>query len=78
MAEQKVDVCILGAGMAGLTLARQLQLTAPELSITLLEHRCFPAPEATYKVGESTVEIASHYLASTLGLREHLEECQLP
>jgi flavin-dependent dehydrogenase len=78
MAEQSVDVCILGAGLAGLTLARQLQRTAPELSISLLEHRRFPAPEATHKVGESTVEIASHYLASTLDLREHLEANQLP
>jgi len=29
-------------------------------------------------VGESTVEIASHYLAEELGLRDHLESQQLP
>ena len=74
---KKHDVCILGAGMAGLTLARELNLRRPELDIVLVEHRRFPMPEVTHKVGESTVEIASHYLASHLGLKEHLESEQL-
>ncbi len=73
-----VDVCILGAGIAGLTLARQLRRRQPELDIVVLEHRRFPMTEITHKVGESTVEIASHYLANQLGLREHLESMQLP
>lgn len=80
--QQNVDVLILGAGMAGLTLARQLQLdekcAARGLSIQIVEHRRFPVAEATHKVGESTVEIASHYLAEQLGLRAHLEQHQLP
>ena len=74
----RTDVCILGAGMAGLTLALQLRDRAPELSITVLEHRGFPVPTAAHKVGESTVEIAAHYLAEILGLREHLESAHLP
>lgn len=72
------DVCILGAGMAGLTLAAQLKTRDPSLTVTLVEHRGFPAPTAAYKVGESTVEIAAHYLAEELGLREHLESAHLP
>lgn len=72
------DVCILGTGMAGLTLALQLADRAPNLSITIVEHRGFPVASAAHKVGESTVEIAAHYLAEVLGLRGHLESEQLP
>ncbi len=50
----------------------------PALDVTVIEHRRFPVHEATHKVGESTVEIAAHYLAHELGLREHLEQAQLP
>ncbi len=83
MTVQRVDVCILGGGMAGLTLARQLllrrqQTGKPMLQIAVIEHRHFPVPEATHKVGESTVEIAAHYLAQTLQLQEHLSTHQLP
>jgi flavin-dependent dehydrogenase len=74
----RFDVCILGAGLAGLTLARQLHLRKPELSIGLIEHRRFPVPEAAHKVGESTVEIAAHYLSHVLGLQEHLQADHLP
>ncbi len=68
------DICILGGGNAGLSLALQLRARLPQSSITVLEHRGFPAPHAAHKVGESTVEIAAHYLAEELGLREHLEQ----
>jgi flavin-dependent dehydrogenase len=78
MANETVDVCILGAGMAGLTLARQLQRRNPALSIALLEHRRFPVAEAVHKVGESTVEIAATYLAEDIGLKQHLQQEQLP
>ena len=77
-APQKTDVCILGAGLSGLTLARQLHRAKPDLSIALIEHRRYPVPEAAHKVGESTVEIASHYLSEELGLKDHLESAQLP
>jgi len=75
---RQYDVVILGAGFAGLTLARQLQRRKPELAIAVVEHRQFPVANATHKVGESTVEIASYYLAEELGLRDHLESEQLP
>lgn len=48
------------------------------MNIVLVEHRTFPMPEAAHKVGESTVEIAAHYLAQTLQLAQHLEQEQLP
>ena len=75
---RRTDVCILGAGLAGLSLARQLFQRKPELSITLVEHRQYPVVEAAHKVGESTVEIASHYFAEMLGLRDHMQQQQLP
>lgn len=79
---EHTDVVILGAGMAGLCLARQLQRSEAfrkrGMSLTLVEHRGFPMAEAAHKVGESTVEIASHYLASDLGLADHLQSHQLP
>ena len=67
-----VDVCIAGGGLAGLTLARQLRLTMPQLKIVVLEKRSHPAPEAAHKVGESSVEIGAHYFGKVLGLEPHL------
>ena len=64
--------------MAGLTLARQLRMRRSDLDVVVVEHREFPVADATHKVGESTVEIASHYLAEELGLKAHLEQEQLP
>lgn len=72
------DVAILGGGLAGLTLARQLKLERPETKIAVLEKLSHPVPEAAFKVGESSVEIGAHYFAETLKLREHIEKDQLP
>ncbi|MGH8234551.1 MAG: NAD(P)/FAD-dependent oxidoreductase [Rhodanobacteraceae bacterium] len=71
------DVLIVGGGLAGLTLALQLRERCPQLSIRILERRAEPAPPAAFKVGESTVEIGAHYLADTLGFREHLDTAQI-
>ena len=73
----RVDVAILGGGLAGLTLALQLRQADPSLSVTVLERRAHPAPEAAFKVGESTVEIGAHYFAQVLGLREHHDQAQI-
>ena len=71
------DVCIVGGGLAGLTLARQLRRKLPSLDIAVIEHRRFPVREAAHKVGESTVEVAAHYLANELDLAGHLQNDQL-
>jgi flavin-dependent dehydrogenase len=74
---QDYEVAIIGGGLAGLTLALQLQQTSPGLSILVLERSHLPAPAAAHKVGESTVEIGAHYLSEILGFKTLLEETQL-
>lgn len=74
---EPVDVLVCGGGLAGLTVARQLRLEAPELSVALVERTARPLPEATHKVGESSVELGSRYFEHTLRLREHLMERHL-
>lgn len=71
------DVIIAGGGLAGLSLARQLKNSRPELDILVVERNEFPVPEKTAKVGESTVEIGSRYLKHTLGLDEHFSDRHL-
>ena len=75
---EKHDVAILGGGLAGLTLALQLKKKRPQCSIVVLEKGAHPAPEAAFKVGESTVEVAAHYFSEVLGLKEHIRARQLP
>lgn len=75
--QKQVDVAILGGGLAGLTLARQLRRAQPNLTILVIEKQSYPVPEAAHKVGESTVELGSYYLRDVLGLTDHLESQQL-
>ena len=75
---QLFDVIILGGGLAGLTLARQLMTKHPDLRLAVVEKRAFPVAETTHKVGESTVEIGAHYFGEQLGLKKHLTDDQLP
>lgn len=69
------DVVIIGAGLAGLTLARHLLLKSDK-TILLLERRP-SVPSARQKVGESTVQLAAHYYSRVLDLEEHLWHSQL-
>lgn len=71
------DVFIAGGGLAGLTLALQLKQRNPDLTIFVAEKSKNPAPEACHKVGESSVEIASHYFRNILKLGPILDQ-QLP
>ncbi len=74
----KVDVAILGGGLAGLALARQLARELPRAEVVVIERRPFPVPERTHKVGESLVELGAGYLRDGLGLAEHLEAGHVP
>ena len=78
MDQQTSDVTILGGGLAGLSLALQLRQQLPDAQIVVLEKRQHPVPEAAFKVGESTVEVAAHYFGRVLGLRDHILQDQLP
>src|ERR1700680_4395142 len=70
----RYDVAIAGGGVGGLTLAIQLKQRRPETSIVVLEKREGPAPDAAFKVGESTVPAGSHYLQETVGMLDHLKQ----
>ncbi|MEQ8667880.1 MAG: hypothetical protein RIC12_01825 [Pirellulales bacterium] len=74
----RYDVVVLGGGLAGLTLTRQLLMKRPQTRIAIVEKRTFPVPEATHKVGESSVEIGAHYFGEELQLKKHLTDHQLP
>src|SRR5262245_59302298 len=70
----QLDVAILGGGLAGAALARQLRLRMPELAIGLFERD----DDGGWKVGESTVEIASNYLIRRLELSTYMYQEHLP
>lgn len=72
------DVVILGGGLAGLTLAMQIRQKNQEIGITILEMRKNLAPYAAHKVGESTVELGTHYLREVLDLKSYLDMHHLP
>jgi flavin-dependent dehydrogenase len=71
---REVDVAIIGGGLAGNFIARQLRRTQPSLRVGMYEK----AAEPSFKVGESTVEVGSHYMLRRLGLSSYLYHHQLP
>jgi flavin-dependent dehydrogenase len=72
------DVVICGGGLAGATLARQLKLSYPDITVIMLDRQQYPVPEAGFKVGESTVEIAGFYLSEIIKLESYLEQKHIP
>ncbi|HEY5731498.1 MAG TPA: hypothetical protein VIS72_15725, partial [Anaerolineales bacterium] len=72
------DVVICGGGLAGLTLARQLKLELPELSVAVIDRQTAPLPEAAFKVGESSIELGTYYLGQVLKLDHYFRTRHLP
>ncbi|MCG7539018.1 tryptophan 7-halogenase [Pseudoalteromonas piscicida] len=73
-----MDLVVLGGGMAGMGLALQVRRQLPTIRILVLERNTFPVEESAYKIGESTVEVSSHYFANILGFGQHLKDEHLP
>ncbi len=67
---QHYDVVIIGAGLAGLALARQLLMNSDK-TILLLEKR-HEVPSPHQKIGEATVQVSGYYFSKILDLEEHL------
>jgi 2-polyprenyl-6-methoxyphenol hydroxylase-like FAD-dependent oxidoreductase len=63
------DVLIIGGGLAGLALARQL-LLASDKRVLLLDRK--PLPPTRQKVGEATVQMSGYYYSRVLEMEEHL------
>src|SRR5215472_5522650 len=74
-ASEQYDVVIIGAGLAGLSLARQV-LLASDKKILLLDKRP-QVPSPRQKVGESTVQVGAYYYSKVLDLEEYLLHEQL-
>lgn len=66
-----VDVVIVGAGLAGLSLARHLLLSDDAVTILEIDKR-LQVPQAGQKVGEATVQVSGYYWSKVLDLEEHL------
>lgn len=70
----ELDVAILGGGLAGNLLARQIDRHLPGMRVAMFERSTAPS----FKVGEATVELFTNYALRRLGLSTHLYETQLP
>lgn len=68
------DVAIVGGGLAGCLLARQLVRSLPNVRVLL----CEKSEKRSWKVGESSVELACNYFTRRLGLTRYLYERHLP
>lgn len=66
---ERYDVVIIGAGLAGLTLARHL-LLASDRRVLLIDHR-LQIPPTRQKVGESSVQLGAYYYSKVLDMEEH-------
>jgi 2-polyprenyl-6-methoxyphenol hydroxylase-like FAD-dependent oxidoreductase len=69
MSDNHYDVLILGGGLAGLTLARQI-LMQSEKTVLQIDRRAIPPPRQ--KVGEATVQMSGYYYGKVLDLEDYL------
>jgi flavin-dependent dehydrogenase len=70
------DVVIVGAGLAGLTLSRQLLRETDKRILLVDRWKHIPSPRQKY--GEATVQLSGYYFAKVLDLEEHLLIEHLP
>ena len=68
--QNRYDVVIIGGGLAGLCLARQLLMRTDKTILVVDRQPSLPIP--VQKVGESNVQVAGHYFAKVLDMEEHL------
>src|SRR5215510_7702905 len=61
---------IIGAGLAGLSLSRQLLLNSDKTILLIDKRAQIPSPHQ--KVGEATVQMSAYYFSKVLDLEEHL------
>jgi 2-polyprenyl-6-methoxyphenol hydroxylase-like FAD-dependent oxidoreductase len=66
----RYDVVIIGAGLAGLSLSRQLLLNSDKKILLIDKRSQIPSPHQ--KVGESLVQLSAYYFSKVLDLEEHL------
>src|SRR5712692_1094182 len=69
--EGHYDVLIIGAGLAGLSLARQLLMASDTITILQIDKRG-EVPQRGQKVGEATVQVSGYYFSKVLELEEYL------
>jgi hypothetical protein len=73
---ESYDVVIIGAGLAGLTLSRQLLRETDKRILLVDRWKHIPSPRQKY--GEATVQLSGYYFAKVLDLEEHLLLEHLP
>ena len=72
------DVVIMGGGIGGSFQARHLMLKVPGITVAVVEPQSLDQLAKIAKIGESTVEIAGHFMVKELGLGAYLTEQHLP
>ena len=76
MKTRHVDMVVIGAGLAGLALARQVLLRTDVKTVLHLEKRKL-VPAKKQKVGESTVQVGGYYFSKVLDMEETLHQGHL-
>lgn len=72
--DKSCDVLIIGAGLAGGCLARQLSLQQPDLKVIVVDKK----KDFDWWVGESTIEVWDDYAIRVLGLGPYLASNYIP